>query len=133
MFLTPDTAAAWLDTSVGFSEVLPAVMKASVELAGQLHIYEVPPLVSNMRNDTPECLLPKKEYDSRQLSKGTGWVYPGGLALGAPYVCSGCSKLIAATAIRAQRARPPFGLTTGSMHIADGGRPVCDADAKPLS
>jgi len=73
VFLTPDTAALWLDQTKPFAEIIASVLKASkVHAASQLLLYEVSPLVSNIRNESPDCILPKKEYDAKQLSKGIG-------------------------------------------------------------
>ena len=42
--------------------------------AGQesFELYEVPPLVSNMRNNSIECVMPKDQYDKAQFNKGIG-------------------------------------------------------------
>lgn len=73
VFLTPETAALWLDVDAHFADVLGLVLRESQRHANEeLTLYEVPPLVSKIGNDCPECLMPKKEYDARQLSKGIG-------------------------------------------------------------
>ncbi|CAE7705624.1 hmces [Symbiodinium pilosum] len=73
VFLTPETAASWLDPSVPFSEIIRPVLKMSQAHAqSQLLLYEVSPLVSNIRNESPDCVLPKKKYDEKQLAKGIG-------------------------------------------------------------
>jgi len=73
VFLTPDTAALWLDETKPFATIIQLVLKASkAHAASQLLFYEVSPLVSNIRNETPDCIIPRKEYDAKQLSKGIG-------------------------------------------------------------
>jgi len=73
VFLTPETAQLWLDASVSFKEVISKVLKTAHEHAKiQLLLYEVSPLVSNIKNDSPDCILPKKQYDSKKLSSGLG-------------------------------------------------------------
>lgn len=73
VFLTPEMAATWLDSSKSFADIVGPVLKSAVELAkSDLHIYEVSSLVSNIRNESPECVLPKKSFDAQQLSKGLG-------------------------------------------------------------
>lgn len=73
IFLTPETAALWLDPSAKWKDIIGTVVKASqVHAQSQLLIYEVSPLVSNIRNESPDCILSKKDFDARQLSKGIG-------------------------------------------------------------
>lgn len=73
IFLTPETAAMWLDPSAKWRDIIGTVVKTSqVHAQSQLHIYEVSPLVSNIKNESPDCVLPKKDYDARQLSRGIG-------------------------------------------------------------
>mmetsp|Transcript_13535 Transcript_13535/g.32140 ORF Transcript_13535/g.32140 Transcript_13535/m.32140 type:complete len:328 (+) Transcript_13535:43-1026(+) len=73
VFLTPETAASWLDLQRPFKEIISNVLKVSQAHAqSELFLYEVSPLVSNIRNESPDCVLPKKKYDEKQLSKGIG-------------------------------------------------------------
>mmetsp|Transcript_93858 Transcript_93858/g.176422 ORF Transcript_93858/g.176422 Transcript_93858/m.176422 type:complete len:363 (+) Transcript_93858:38-1126(+) len=73
VFLTPETAALWLEPSARWADILREVLQVSQAHAkSQLLLYEVSTLVSNIRNESPDCLLPKKDYDARQLSKGIG-------------------------------------------------------------
>lgn len=73
VFLTPETASLWLEPSARWADILREVLQVSQAHAkSQLLLYEVSTLVSNIRNESPDCLLPKKEYDARQLSKGIG-------------------------------------------------------------
>ncbi|CAE7454443.1 pab1, partial [Symbiodinium necroappetens] len=67
------TAASWLDLQRPFKEIISNVLKVSQAHAqSELFLYEVSPLVSNIRNESPDCVLPKKKYDEKQLSKGIG-------------------------------------------------------------
>eukprot|EP00439_Symbiodinium_sp_Y106_P049942 s6213_g6.t1 len=71
--LSAVTAASWLDLQRPFKEIISNVLKVSQAHAqSELFLYEVSPLVSNIRNESPDCLLPKKKYDEKQLSKGIG-------------------------------------------------------------
>lgn len=73
VFLTPETASLWLDPTRGFADVVAPVLEASTAHAReQLLFYEVSSLVSRVGNESPDCIVPKKEYDSRQLAKGIG-------------------------------------------------------------
>lgn len=73
VFLNPETASMWLDPAKGFADVVAPVLKASTAHAReQLLLYEVSSLVSKIGNESPDCILPKKEYNSRQLAKGIG-------------------------------------------------------------
>lgn len=73
IFLTPESAALWLDPAAKWRDIIGSVVKASQAHAqSQLLIYEVSPLVSNIKNESSDCILPKKDYDARQLSKGIG-------------------------------------------------------------
>lgn len=73
MFLTAETAAAWLDPQASFAKIIaPTVAAAHAHAKEHLHMYEVPPLVSHLKNETPDCILPKKEYDAKQFSQGLG-------------------------------------------------------------
>eukprot|EP00434_Breviolum_minutum_P010036 symbB.v1.2.008852.t1/scaffold553.1/size187910/13 len=67
------SALRWLDLRVPFTEVVGPVLKAAQAHAqSQLLLYEVSPLVSNIKNESPDCILPKKEYSAKQLTKGIG-------------------------------------------------------------
>lgn len=73
VFLTPSTALTWLDLRLPFTEIVRPVLKAAQAHAqSQLLLFEVSPLVSNIKNESPDCILPKKEYNAKQLSKGIG-------------------------------------------------------------
>eukprot|EP00929_Paragymnodinium_shiwhaense_P044116 TRINITY_DN22631_c0_g1_i1.p1 TRINITY_DN22631_c0_g1~~TRINITY_DN22631_c0_g1_i1.p1 ORF type:complete len:388 (+),score=58.02 TRINITY_DN22631_c0_g1_i1:111-1274(+) len=73
VFLTPETAALWLDCSKSFADIIGQITQCSEKHAKtQLHLYEVPSLVSSIRNESPDCIMPKKEYDARQKAKGIG-------------------------------------------------------------
>lgn len=73
VFLTPETAAAWLDSSVSFGKAIgPILRTAQAHANEQLSIYEVSSLVSNVKSESPDCVLPKKEMDAKQFSKGLG-------------------------------------------------------------
>jgi len=72
VFLTPETAAMWLDSSRTYKQVISPVLRAAQTHANTLLIYEVAPLVSNIRNESCDCILPKKDYDARKFSAGLG-------------------------------------------------------------
>lgn len=73
VFLTPESAARWLDASESFSAVIGDVIRDSrMHAASQLTIYEVSTLVSNVRNESPDCILPKKAHDEKKFSNGLG-------------------------------------------------------------
>merc|ERR1711920_463856 len=71
VFLSPSTAATWLDPTVSFGKAIGPVLRTAQEHARrELCMYEVSNLVSNVRNESPDCVLPKKEMDAKQFSKG---------------------------------------------------------------
>lgn len=73
LFLTPETAAMWLDPSVSFSKAIKPVAAAAQEHARQqLLMYEVSTLVSNVKSESPDCNLPKAEVDKKQFARGLG-------------------------------------------------------------
>eukprot|EP00746_Dinoflagellata_sp_MGD_P002048 gnl/MRDRNA2_/MRDRNA2_103950_c0_seq1.p1 gnl/MRDRNA2_/MRDRNA2_103950_c0~~gnl/MRDRNA2_/MRDRNA2_103950_c0_seq1.p1 ORF type:complete len:352 (+),score=71.64 gnl/MRDRNA2_/MRDRNA2_103950_c0_seq1:81-1136(+) len=73
VFLTPETAAAWLDPDAKFVDVAHKTFLSSTEHAmNHLHVYEVSPLVSNVKTESPDCILPKKDYNQKQLANGLG-------------------------------------------------------------
>jgi putative SOS response-associated peptidase YedK len=73
IFLTPDTAAMWLDPSVSYEQAIGPILRAARNHAKQqLLMYEVSNLVSNVKNESPDCVLPKKELDAKKLSQGLG-------------------------------------------------------------
>jgi len=73
VFLTPETAALWLDPSAKWKDIIGTVVKNSqLHAQTQLLMYEVSPLVSNIRNESADCIVPKKDFDAKQLSKGIG-------------------------------------------------------------
>merc|ERR1712194_30059 len=73
IFLTPETAALWLDPSVSYAAAIKAVAGAAQEHARkELLMYEVSTLVSNVRNESPDCILPKTEVDKKRFAGGLG-------------------------------------------------------------
>jgi len=73
VFLTPDTAALWLEPSAKWGDMIGSVVKTSqMHAQSNLHLYEVSSLVSNVKNESKDCILSKKDYDARQLSNGIG-------------------------------------------------------------
>merc|ERR1740129_2175633 len=73
VFLSPSTAATWLDPAVSFGKVIGPVLRTAQEHARrELCMYEVSNLVSNVKNESPDCVLPKKEMDAKQFSNGLG-------------------------------------------------------------
>lgn len=73
VFLTPESALMWLDLRLPFTEIVGSVLKAAQAHAqSQLLLYEVSSLVSNIKNESPDCILSKKEYSAKQLTKGIG-------------------------------------------------------------
>jgi len=75
VFLSEETAPAWLTASAQppFETFVPTVLKEARRVAKErLQIYEVSDLVGNIRNDTPECLAPRKEVAKRQFENGLG-------------------------------------------------------------
>jgi putative SOS response-associated peptidase YedK len=73
VFLTPETAALWLDASASWANIAGHIVQNSqVHAQSHLVMYEVSTFVSNVKNESPDCILPKKDYDARQLSKGIG-------------------------------------------------------------
>lgn len=73
VFLTPETAAAWVDPVVKFGDVASKTFASSRDHASKhLHVYEVSPLVSNVKTESPDCILPKSQYKEKQLANGLG-------------------------------------------------------------
>jgi len=73
VFLTPETAALWLDPGQKWTNVIGTVVSASrLHAQHELLLCEVSTLVSNIRNESADCILSKKDHDARQLSKGIG-------------------------------------------------------------
>jgi putative SOS response-associated peptidase YedK len=73
VFLTPETAALWLDPKAKWDDIISGILKTSQAVASKhLLMYEVSPLVSNIRNESKDCILPKKDYNAHQLAKGIG-------------------------------------------------------------
>lgn len=73
VFLSADSAAMWLDSSASFGKVVAPVVRAAHEHARQqLLCYEVSTLVSSVKSESPDCILPKKDYDAKQFSRGLG-------------------------------------------------------------
>eukprot|EP00435_Cladocopium_sp_Y103_P046964 s1213_g13.t1 len=67
------SASTWLDLRLPFTEIVGSVLKAAQAHAqSQLLLYEVSSLVSNIKNESPDCILSKKEYSAKQLTKGIG-------------------------------------------------------------
>lgn len=73
VFLTPESAALWLDHSQPFGKIVGTIVKASqMHAQKQLLLYEVSSLVSSVKNESPDCIVPKKEMDAKRFSSGLG-------------------------------------------------------------
>lgn len=59
----------WLDPSLSF-ESAKNCLKA--QEANLFEVYEVPPLVSSIKANSAECLMPAQEYRERQKREGIG-------------------------------------------------------------
>lgn len=71
ILLTPETAELWLDPCKRFAEVIQAVLATSLAHAcGELFTYEVSDLVGSVRNQTPECILPRGTYEATKKARG---------------------------------------------------------------
>ncbi|KAF4668601.1 hypothetical protein FOL47_002935 [Perkinsus chesapeaki] len=72
--LTPEVAADWIDcTEASDSSLLHKIADNARHVAlNDITVYEVPPLANNMRNDTPDCLLPLATWKKKQFDNGLG-------------------------------------------------------------
>lgn len=72
VFLSPETAPLWLSDQP-FAAIAPHVLKTSIEECKQLHIYEVASeVVNSVRNESPDCVLPKDELEKKKRATGIG-------------------------------------------------------------
>jgi len=94
VFLSPESAALWLDLSQPYSKIVGSIVKASQAHAQkQLLLYEVSNLVSSVKNESPDCIVPKKEVDAKRFSTGLGRFFqPKPAGGGSPGLTSGRSK-----------------------------------------
>lgn len=73
VFLTPETAATWIDPAKRYADICEKVKAESKAHSEKwLLVHEVSALVSNVRNDSADCVLPKTEYDAKHFAKGLG-------------------------------------------------------------
>jgi hypothetical protein len=70
VLLNDETKKLWLDPSVSFHDCFKAIMNTDVYKG--LTFYEVSEMVNSVKNDVPEIILPKKDYDEITLKKGIG-------------------------------------------------------------
>ena len=70
VLLNDETKKLWLDPSVSFHDCFKAIMNTDVYKG--LTFYEVSEMVNSVKNDVPEIILPKKDYDEVSLKKGIG-------------------------------------------------------------
>lgn len=72
VFLSPETAPLWLSDQP-FAAIAPRVIRTSVVECKQLHIYEVAAeCVNSVRNESPDCVLPKAELEKKKRASGIG-------------------------------------------------------------
>lgn len=71
VFLTPETAQAWL-TGHPFDDIAGQVIKKCRELSEELFCTEVSPLVNSISNQSREVTLPVSEQKKRSFEKGLG-------------------------------------------------------------
>ncbi|KAF4663864.1 hypothetical protein FOL46_004511 [Perkinsus olseni] len=71
VMLTPECAAEWIAASD--SALLHKVAETARHTATQsVTAYEVPQLANNVRNDSPDCLLPLAAWKKKQFDNGLG-------------------------------------------------------------
>mmetsp|Transcript_2077 Transcript_2077/g.4681 ORF Transcript_2077/g.4681 Transcript_2077/m.4681 type:complete len:423 (+) Transcript_2077:98-1366(+) len=142
VFLTPETASLWLDCEgVPLQQCLDTVKRQAAKLCQEsFELYEVPPLVSNMRNNSIECVMPKDQYDKAQFNKGIGRFFsptsqtkkdPGSAAASAALPAPAIKKqempsAAAAAAIKREEASSPAAAGDGG-----GGGGVKKEEVKP--
>jgi putative SOS response-associated peptidase YedK len=61
VLLNSKTKDMWLDSTYSFQECFKEIYKAKAYEG--LTFYEVGDLVNKVKNDTPDCLLKRKEYE----------------------------------------------------------------------
>jgi putative SOS response-associated peptidase YedK len=61
VFLNEETKTMWLDPDVPFHTCFQAIMNSTVYEG--LSFYEVSELVNSVKHDSPDVVLPKREYD----------------------------------------------------------------------
>ena len=72
LFLSAEDAGLWLDNAHSFKSIVDDLLSRSVSLSHKLHTVEVAQLVNSIKNQQADCVLPKKDYDQKQFSKGLG-------------------------------------------------------------
>ena len=72
VLLDEKTQEQWLDSKISFEECLVDILASELVNDDVLDFTEVSDLVNSVRNQTPDCILPKKQYDEVKLQKGIG-------------------------------------------------------------
>lgn len=78
VFLSPETAPLWL-SGKPFAQIANKVLQTSIVECKQLYMYEVSKDVNSVRNETPDCLLTKKESEEKKKAKGISRFFTKGV------------------------------------------------------
>eukprot|EP00397_Hematodinium_sp_SG-2012_P049664 GEMP01057375.1.p1 GENE.GEMP01057375.1~~GEMP01057375.1.p1 ORF type:complete len:109 (+),score=5.23 GEMP01057375.1:812-1138(+) len=72
VLLDEASARCWLSNEE-FDQVFPVVMKTAKTIGQQnVKFYEVSTLVSSVKNESRDCILPLQDYQSKQYQEGIG-------------------------------------------------------------
>lgn len=71
VFLNETSARLWL-SKTELDQIFPTVKKISKDIGGELTFTEVSPLVSNVKNEHPDCILSRVEYNAKKWDEGLG-------------------------------------------------------------
>ena len=72
LFLNQDDISTWLDISQPYEKIAKPLLAKSSDLAEHLKFMEVSSTVNSIRNQSVDCVIPKKEADDKLFSQGLG-------------------------------------------------------------
>lgn len=64
VFLNEKTKEMWLDPNCKFQDVFKEIIESRHYQDGGLTFYQVGEIVNSIKNDTPDCILTKAEYEA---------------------------------------------------------------------
>ena len=70
VILDSKTKDLWLDPNVKFNDCFNEILTSTVYEG--LDFYEVGEIVNSVKNDKPECLMKKEDYDEMVHQRGLG-------------------------------------------------------------
>jgi putative SOS response-associated peptidase YedK len=72
LFLSKEGITTWLDTALPYETISKGLVVKAETLVDHLTFIEVSQIVNSIRNQSADCIIPKKDFEDKQFSQGLG-------------------------------------------------------------